>query len=138
MSVNSDKHKAILQSTTNQTKDMCIQAIEQDPYLIQYVNDQTEDLCLMAVNKQGLTLKYIENQTLNICCTAVVRDSEALKYVQKEFRTEEFFKMIVQENGLLLCFIDERYKTDEICALAMKQNKYARKSRSSWGIHYCK
>ena len=37
----------------NQTPDICLAAVKQDGYALQYVKEQTPDICLAAVKQNG-------------------------------------------------------------------------------------
>jgi len=58
----------------------------------------------------------------------VKKDGYALKYVPKKYRTEELCKIAVNQNGWVLYYVPEKYKTEEICKIAVQQDGYALES----------
>jgi len=70
-----------LEFVTEQTDEICMQAILQNPYALQFVKNQTPEMCLEAVRIDGDTLEYVKNQTHEICLEAVRQCSYALEFV---------------------------------------------------------
>ena len=66
---------------SEQTEEICLAAIKQDPSSLRYVRNQTAILCLAAVRRSGKALKYVSKQTPEICLAAVQQDPEAIENV---------------------------------------------------------
>jgi len=66
--------------------ELCLLAVQQNGYAIQFVKDQTEDICLAAVQQNGLALKYVfpECQTYMICRAAIENNPDAIVHIQNE------------------------------------------------------
>lgn len=45
-----------------QTEDLCICAINENPYALQYVINQTDKICILALSKDLLSFRYIKNK----------------------------------------------------------------------------
>jgi hypothetical protein len=98
----------------SQTREICLAAVMQYSYSLEYVKKQTNEICLAAilnckqnyeydhvfkdvkdknewicmeaVKHNGCLLDYIENQTLEMCLEAVKTCKCSLKYVKEEFK----------------------------------------------------
>ena len=64
--------------------DICLAAVNQNGYALQYVHEQTPGICLAAVNENGCALKYVHEQTHEICLAAVNENVRALEYVREQ------------------------------------------------------
>ena len=138
----------------NQTEELCVLAINKNPWLIASVHDQflTEELCKLAVNISGIVLQLIKNQTKDICTLAVKQHGMALKYVQNQFLTKDICFLAVKQDIRSLQYVNtspvltaeiiddvSKYavsedgyalqyvdkQTEEICILAVNQNTNA-------------
>jgi hypothetical protein len=65
----------------NQTLEMQLAAVEEDPYLIAECYTQPEEVCLAAVKQKGDALRFIRSQTVEICQAAVENDPSAWIYI---------------------------------------------------------
>lgn len=70
----------------NQTHDVCLAAVDSDPFVIKYVHDQTPRLCDIAVRKEPSTLMYIVNQSTTLCKLAIDLDPNSIQYVRRPTR----------------------------------------------------
>lgn len=95
-----------------QTPEICMEAINQCPFAIQYIYNPTNEQKLAAVRQNGLTLQYIYAQTNEICMEAVKQNGLAIKYVFKP--------------------------TYELKYVALKQNPYAIKDIENPIFEMCK
>jgi len=68
---------------------MCLVAIKQNGFVLQYVLEQTPEICLKAVRQNGHALRYVNEQTEEICLEAVKQDVRALQYVKEDMFKEE-------------------------------------------------
>ncbi len=50
---------------------------------LQFVKEQTKEICLAAVNQSGYSLIYVIDETPEICTAAVNKDKLALIYALK-------------------------------------------------------
>ncbi|HGS9032654.1 TPA: DUF4116 domain-containing protein, partial [Clostridioides difficile] len=50
--------------------------------LLKDIKEQTEEICLMAIEQQPLALQYVKVQTKRICMEAIKQDKGALRYVK--------------------------------------------------------
>lgn len=126
------------------TPELCTIAVEQNPKALEYVIDQTPMLAMLAIKKDVNTLKYVKNQTDEICKFAMNIDMLALQHVRnintelfqitskKKFnilkhvnQTHELCRAAVSQNGLLLEFVKNEFKTKIICEIAVRQNGLA-------------
>ena len=51
--------------------------------LYDMLKNQTDEICLEAVKQNGFALQFVKNQTDKICMEAVKQDGYALQYVKK-------------------------------------------------------
>ena len=80
---------------------LCLEAVKQNGWNLQWVSEQTEELCSLAIKQNGDVLMLVENQTEKLCLESV------------------------QCNGLNL--FNVKTKTLRICDEAIKQNQHARR-----------
>lgn len=57
-----------------QTEELCIEAVRNNPMALQYIHNQTEDICLEAIKKDGMALQYVKNITHRISIEAIRYD----------------------------------------------------------------
>ena len=65
-----------------ENEELCLEAVRQDVYALQYVKEQTEEICLEAVRQDNYALKFVKDQTPEICLEAVRQNCYALKFVK--------------------------------------------------------
>ena len=63
---------------------MCLTAVKQNGYVLEYVKEQTDEICLAAVKRNSGALDYVIKQTDEICLAAVKQDGYALQYVKNK------------------------------------------------------
>jgi len=95
-----------LQYVKEQTLELCKLAVQQNEYALYYVKKQTPELCELAVQKNGFALEYVKEQTPEICKLAVQEIGYALEYVKEQ--TPELCMLAVQKDGLALEFVKEQ------------------------------
>jgi hypothetical protein len=59
----------------------CIEILRIRPWLIELM-EQTDKICLEAVKQNGFALQYVEHQTYEICQAAVTNEKGASKYIR--------------------------------------------------------
>jgi hypothetical protein len=99
---------------TDQTEAICLEAVKQDGYALQYVTDQTEAICLEAVKQIGLALQYVTDQTEAICLEAVKQDGFALQFVSKHIIDKWRAEGESSCNGKLVVIDGKQYKLTEV------------------------
>jgi len=57
----------------------------------------TEAVCLKAVEQNGYSLQYVKDQTEAVCLKAVVQDGDSLQYVKDQAIFEKLLVKIVKE-----------------------------------------
>lgn len=75
-----------LKNVVNQTEEMCLIAVEQNPINVKYVKDLTKPIYELAIKKNGYVLTMIK-QTEEICLFAVKQDYHNLSIC--DVQTEE-------------------------------------------------
>jgi hypothetical protein len=65
-----------------QTRELCLAAVQYRGYALEYVKEQTYELCLEAVKHHGFYLYYVNEQTYEICLEAVKQHGYALQFVK--------------------------------------------------------
>ena len=94
----------------NQTEKICLAAVSQNGYALQYVKVQTEKICLAVVSVDGIALEYVDNQTEKICLAAVSDNRHALRFVDNI--TYNIYKIYCTKSSksLKVCLDDTRKK----------------------------
>jgi hypothetical protein len=107
-----------------QTEAMCLAAVRQDGWLLEYVHVKTPELCMSAVQRNGDALLFvpIELKTPEICLAAVQQNGDVLSFVPMELRTPELCMIAVQQYGYALQYIPIALRTSEIYLAAVRQN----------------
>lgn len=70
-----------------QTEELCLEAVQQSGYALQYVHEQTEEICIAACTQSGWALQFVDEQTPAICMAAVAEDGLVIQFVKEQ--TEE-------------------------------------------------
>jgi len=65
-----------------QTPEICLEAVQTNPWALQFVEEQTREICLAAVEQNGYTLQFVEHQTSEICLAAIKDIPASLEYVK--------------------------------------------------------
>ena len=100
---------------------ICLAAVKQDGYALEFVNEQTAAICLAAVKQDVCALKYVKEQTEKICLAAVKQNGFALQYVNEQ--TEKICLAAVKQNWCALKYV--KAQTEKICLAAVEQAGYA-------------
>jgi Domain of unknown function (DUF4116) len=114
---------AISDPNVVQTEELCMEAVKQNGYALEYVRRQTVDICIEAVKQNGLALQYVKNRTRTICIEAVKQNGGALLFVKN--RTEAICIEAVKQDGCALEYVKKQ--TDAICMEAVRENGCALK-----------
>lgn len=88
-------------------------SIHTNPRAIENV-EQTKELCLKAIDINPVVIKYIREPTPEMYEKAMERRPVLIKDIPKEFLTTNIIKKVVSELGYLIQYIDD--PTDEIYA----------------------
>jgi hypothetical protein len=138
-----------LKDIENQTRELCIQAIEHDYRSIQHIRDlskypevldhaikinglalqyidtvqQTYQRRVMAVTQNGLALQHMVMQTYELCILAIKQNPHALKHVIRQ--TADMCLLAVKSLGLTLQHVNPGYLTPDLCLEAVRQNGLA-------------
>jgi len=75
---------------------MCLAAVKENGYVLQFVKNQTPEIYLEAVKKDGYALQFVKNQTPEICLAAIKKDGYALQFVKKQ--TPELLRNMIDNN----------------------------------------
>lgn len=139
------KDLVLLGKMESQTEEACLAAIRANEWAIQYVKEQTSKLCIEAVKQNGSMLYFVNNQTPEVCMAAVEKggffeqfipfssedgyelDHIVTSYVDVSgipdnyFDREEYRSKICHEiEKPVLAFVEDGFKTPEICVVALK------------------
>lgn len=68
-------------SLDNQTDEICLNAVMENGFDLQFVKKQTRDICLAAVKQNGLALQFVKYKTDEICLAAMQQNQNAFKYL---------------------------------------------------------
>lgn len=73
-----------LQFVDNQSVDICIAAVSNNPKSITYAKYQTDDICSIALNKNSYMFTDILDPSYNICILAIELNPYNLKYINNQ------------------------------------------------------
>lgn len=104
-----------------QTPELCLKAVEVNPFVLKYVKEQTPEICKRAVLYYGRALQYVKEQTLDICITAILENAHAIQYVR--IPNPKLCWLAVRTNGFAIQCVPEQ--TSELCMEAVRQNGMA-------------
>ena len=71
--------------------------------------------------------KYGYDYTNDDYLMLVMKDERFLNLIPEDVKTYEFYKLVVQSNGLLLQYVPEWFQAPDLCVLAIKNNRDASK-----------
>jgi len=74
----------MLRYVEEQTPELCLAAIQENPNALRFVKEQTPELCLAAVQRNGMVLWDVKEQTPEICLAAVQQTWYALQFVKEQ------------------------------------------------------
>lgn len=107
-----------LQFIKNPSIEVCLAAIETNATAISWIQNPTMEMYFHAVKKYPYSIKYFKVPLFEHHLEAVKIQGLALRKVPKKFRTKEICEIAVKNNGKALKHVDN--KTPEICLLAME------------------
>ena len=83
-----------------QTIDNCVAAVTVDGMVLRVIKpeNQTEQICLLAVKNHGYALQFVQVQTPDIIRTAVISNGFAIKFANPDLLTEELLFDLVEKN----------------------------------------
>ena len=81
--------------------------------------------CIFMINIIKLFEKYGYVFTNDDYIMLVSKCGLILEYIFEDKKTDEICKIAVQKNGYALSYVPEDKKTDEICKIAVRGNGYA-------------
>lgn len=113
------KHNPFAGKTFNKVIDI----LEADGMKLSRLDRQTENMCLVAVRSNPEAFRYVIKQTVKICIAAVEGDPSNLRLVKKQ--SEKICRAAVMKDGMALQFVEDKFKTVEICRLAIANNEKA-------------
>ena len=74
--------------------------------------NQTERICIEAVKQNGMVLSKVVNQTEKICLEAVRQNGLAIRFVNDRFKTKELCKIAVENNVKSIKYMKEELSYD--------------------------
>ena len=81
-------------------------------------SDVPDEFWIKLLRHDGTALEYVKKQTKEICEIAV-KNGAALRYVRDQFKTEELCASAVKYNSFELKYVDEQYQSEELCMIAV-------------------
>lgn len=126
----------------NQTELICLEAVLNHGYALQFVHNQTQKIIRVAIEKHGFAIKFVNPAMLNddliyelvnlnyniiymIECTEEVwmdvftRKPKLANSLPTRFNNPEFVSKLVKANPEVIQYIDQ---TEELCRLALSAN----------------
>jgi exosome complex RNA-binding protein Rrp4 len=129
------------------TEEMCRIAVAQNGEALFFAPEslRTEDMCRNAVAQAGLALVAVPDVLLTdrqiwklfgmrqrlreqrryaeeICRIAVMQNGKILEYIPEDFRTEAMCRIAVTQHGSALKHVPEALRTQDLCQIAVAQN----------------
>ncbi len=118
-----------IQFVHHQTPEVCIEALRQDEYgehqIMKYIKTvyQTYEVCMEGIKASyGNCLKFIANPTHEMIIVAIKENSTNIGDVDNQ--TPEYCMLAIEyDDGMgTLGHIEEKYQTPEICMAAIRKN----------------
>ena len=111
-----------------QTPELCLMAIDQNPFALRLVKDQTTDICKFALSKATLdVLRWIRNLTDELIIYALSKSPYVIYEIPLNRITPEIFRFALQtgqfERDNILRYISNKNPsliTDEVVLLSLK------------------
>jgi hypothetical protein len=136
------------------TAELCIAAMQCSGQSLGNVPEhlRTRELCLAAVKTWGYALRNVPDKVIDeeICRIAVcgklptgalLATDSVLDYVPERYRTQEIRILAVRQNGQMLKYIKQQDCTPEeylaLCLAAIAQNRHAAQYISDWTPEIC-
>lgn len=66
----------------NQFPELCLEAVKQNGYALQYVENQTTELCSEAVKEEAGAIRYIKSLTPELKMALYGANPQVLKYLE--------------------------------------------------------
>jgi hypothetical protein len=106
------------------TEKICNLAAKRKGENLKYIKNQTFSMCIEAVKNNGMALEYVDKSLINkkMCIEAVICSAWAFQFVPPELLTEEIYKIAVIKEKYVLTHI---YQTEEICKAAVMEDGWA-------------
>ena len=133
LKIKNPPHKAILRaiakcpylinhihSVHNVNESFKIEAVKQNPRVIEYLVNPNEQLCALVLDYNGLYLRFIHNQTEDMCIRAVKQNAFAFKYVNNGMQTESVCLAAVDKNPTMIRYV--KNQTFKICVKSIRGN----------------
>ena len=94
--------------------------VAQDPAYLETMDVQTEQMCMIALNADPFALKYIRDKKYKYCKKAVSVDGMVLEYVptNSNFTKNQLavlYRKAIENNGCALMWIPIEYRTPDLC-----------------------
>jgi hypothetical protein len=128
--------KTNLRTVKEQSPEICLAAVTEDGYALQYVKaqlctaEQYLEICRAAIKQDEYALKYVkkeriaEEQYRELCLEAIEINEWTYQFVRGA-KTPEFILAAVRRNGCVLRWIKKQ--TAQIVRAALAQDRYAEK-----------
>ena len=101
--------------TEEQTKELCIDALNFDPELLKFIIVHTEEIVMHAIEKKNCCFILSKIQTPVICKYVLSKCGVLIRFVNEQ--TDELAEIAVKNSGSSLMFVNN--KTYDICKLAV-------------------
>jgi hypothetical protein len=114
----------------NKTQELCNLAVFPriggicDPWSITYIPDKfrTPAMCLYVVQCHGLLIKRLTEaqQTPDVCLAAIKHTLKAIQFVKTP--THDLVMFALKQDPMILCLIQNEFKSRDLCLFAVQQN----------------
>jgi len=103
------------------TPEMCSLAINIDPLILRFIKNkhQTIELCLEAVKLNAGAIIHVENVTAEFYMEAIKINPFVIRHINAAQLTFEMYFEAVTRMGILLKFVPTKWKTEEMCKVAV-------------------
>lgn len=113
-------------------------AIQSNPFCIEFIKELEDELAILALRLNPKIFPFIKNISEQIAIDIVRYDTETIKDTRVQSHNKACL-LAVKKDGLLLRYIQDKNKTEEICEEAVKNNelaiKYTNKSNEIMWEH---
>ena len=131
--------KIIINNNKNIPEDILMYVLNKDPSLFKYIHNPPLDICISLIKHNPIYIGYIKNKSYRRKCRVYIIDNILPKKFNLEFYkkypclinylekypSEDILIKLVQDNGLNIKYINNKYITYDIKKIAIEQNPKA-------------
>ena len=104
---------------SDEFQSLCLHYLKTIPDLLCYIDNQTESMCFEALRCDSKVFKYVKNKTKSLCTYATIKHGTNLEFVPEKYKTSELCSMAVCNMGSAIRYAHTQ--PIELCKLAISK-----------------